>query len=119
MTQNITLTPGLDGGKADFFRDVVHQYRGLARAENLRECIAGINDLEPMPNAIIHTGDMTQHGQATEFAHARSLLAVLDVPLYVTPGNRDGREGIARAFANGGYRMPIAPTFAMQSRSIR
>ena len=89
-----------------------------ARVEILRECIADINDLDPMPDAVIHTGDMTQHGQAAEFAHARSLLAVLDVPLYVTPGNRDGREGIARALVDGGYRMPILPSFAMQSSSI-
>ena len=30
-----------------------------ARAENLRECIADINGLDPMPDAVIHTGDMT------------------------------------------------------------
>ncbi len=35
-----------------------------ARAENLRACIADINRLDPMPDAVIHTGDMTQHGQA-------------------------------------------------------
>ena len=36
MTQNITLTPGPDGGKANFIRDVLHEYRGLAR-EQLKE----------------------------------------------------------------------------------
>ncbi len=77
-----------------------------ARAENLRECIADINGLDPIPDAVIHTGDMTQHGQAAEFAHARSLLAALEAPLYVTPGNRDGREGLARAFAGDGYMVP-------------
>ena len=77
-----------------------------ARAENLRECIADINGLDPMPDAVIHTGDMTQHGQAAEFAHARSLLAALEAPLYVIPGNRDGREGMVRAFAGDGYMMP-------------
>ena len=77
-----------------------------ARAENLRACIDDINGLDPMPDAVIHTGDMIQHGQAAEFAHARSLLAALEVPLYVTPGNRDGREGTARAFAGDGYMMP-------------
>ncbi len=80
-----------------------------ARAENLRECVADINGLDPMPDAVIHTGDMTQNGQAAEFAHARALLAALKMPLYVTPGNRDGREdrkGMARAFAGDGYMLP-------------
>jgi len=92
-----------------------------ARAENLRECIADINDLDPMPDAVIHTGDMTQHGQAEEFAHARPLLAVLEVPLYVTPGNRDGREGMARAFADDGYMMPDCAFvhYAVEKHSVR
>ena len=34
------------------------------RAENLRACIADINDLDPLPDAVIHTGDITQHGRA-------------------------------------------------------
>jgi len=76
------------------------------RAENLRDCIADINDLDPLPDAVIHTGDMTQNGQAAEFAHAQALLAALEVPFYVTPGNRDGREEMVRAFAGDGRMMP-------------
>ena len=77
-----------------------------ARAENLRACIADINDLDPLPDAVIHTGDITQHGRAAEFAHARALLQTLEAPLYVTPGNRDGRDGVVRAFAGDGYFIP-------------
>ena len=77
-----------------------------ARAENLRACIADINDLDPLPDAVIHTGDITQHGRAAEFAHARALLQTLEAPLYVTPGNRDGRDGVVGAFAVDGYIMP-------------
>ncbi len=77
-----------------------------ARAENLRACITDINDLDPLPDAVIHTGDITQHGRAAEFAHARALLQTLEAPLYVTPGNRDGRDGVVGAFAVDGYIMP-------------
>ena len=76
------------------------------RAENLRACIADINALDPLPDAVIHTGDITQHGRAAEFAHARALLQTLEAPLYVTPGNRDGRDGVVGAFAVDGYIMP-------------
>ena len=80
-----------------------------ARTENLRACVADINGLDPKPNAVIHTGDITQHGKAAEFAHARSLLAKLEAPLYVIPGNRDGRERMVQSFATDGY---ILPEFA-------
>ncbi len=92
-----------------------------ARAENLRECIADINGLEPLPDAVIHTGDMTQHGLAAEFAQARALLAELEAPLYVTPGNRDGSKGMASAFAGDGY-MKSAGAFvhyAVETHPVR
>ncbi|MBT3989283.1 MAG: phosphodiesterase [Rhodospirillaceae bacterium] len=73
------------------------------RAENLQACITDINSLNPLPDAVIHTGDLTQHGQPAEFAHARELLAALNAPFYITPGNRDGRDGIAEAFAKEEY----------------
>ena len=94
----ITDTHLADSGESDpVFR---------ARADNLRQCISDINGLDPKPDAVIHTGDMTQHGRVAEFAHARALLAALEAPLYVTPGNRDGRRGMARAFAGDGHMTP-------------
>lgn len=88
-----------------------------ARAKNLRACIADINSLNPLPDAVIHTGDMTQNGKAAEFSWARKLLAPLNPPLYVIPGNRDGldnRDEMERAFANDGY-MKSADGFVLYS----
>jgi len=76
------------------------------RSENLRACIDDINKLNPKPNAVIHTGDMTQNGKASEFARARSIFSKLEAPLYVIPGNRDGREEMIRSFAAEGYLVP-------------
>jgi len=64
---------------------------GAGRAENLRRCIADINRLEPGADAVLHTGDMTQMGRDGEFAFAREILSGLRAPMFVTPGNRDGR----------------------------
>lgn len=76
---------------------------GAARAENLRRCVADIANVTPRPQIAIHSGDMTERGRDEEFAHARDILAQLDIPLYVIPGNRDARAGMRRAFADGGY----------------
>lgn len=48
--------------------------------------------LDPLPHTVIHTGDMTHTGAPEAFAHARDILAGLPMPLYTTPGNRDGRD---------------------------
>ena len=33
------------------------------RAEDLRRCVADINRLKPLPDAVIHTGDVTHEGE--------------------------------------------------------
>ncbi len=71
-----------------------------ARAADLRRAVADINDLETPPDAVIHTGDMTQNAQPEEYARAREILGSLRAPLYVTPGNRDSRTEIAAAFSD-------------------
>ena len=67
---------------------------GQARADNLRRCVGHISRLDPLPHAVIHTGDMTHTGEPEAFAHARDLMAGLPMPLYTTPGNRDGRDAV-------------------------
>ncbi len=78
------------------------------RADNLRRCVADINRLRP--DAVIFTGDTVQHGQPEEYARLRALLAPLEPPLYIIPGNRDDRDALRAAFndhaylpANGGF----------------
>jgi 3',5'-cyclic AMP phosphodiesterase CpdA len=41
------------------------------------------------PDAVVVTGDLTQHARAAEFAAAQAWLAGLRVPLSVQPGNHD------------------------------
>ena len=71
------------------------------RAENLKRCVADINRLSP--DAVIFTGDTVQHGAADEYARLKALLAPLEAPLYVIPGNRDDRDALRAAFGDLDY----------------
>lgn len=82
ITDTHIMAPG-DGGPV-----------GAARADDLRRCVEHMSRLDPLPEAVIHTGDMTQTGDPEAFAHARDIMAGLPMPLYATPGNRDGRDGL-------------------------
>ena len=84
------------------------QPQGWSRAENLRRCVADIN--RQRPDVVIHTGDMVQHGLPEEYAHLRAILAPLEAPLYVIPGNRDEREALRAAFGDHGH-LPREGTF--------
>ena len=71
------------------------------RAENLERCVADIN--RQQPDAVVFTGDTVQHGQAEEYARLRALLAPLEAPLYLIPGNRDDNETLRAAFNDLAY----------------
>ena len=71
------------------------------RADCLRQTIADIN--AQRPDVVVMTGDTVQHGQPDEYARLRTLLAPLQAPLYVVPGNRDDKHAMRTAFPDHAY----------------
>ena len=71
------------------------------REDGLRRCVADINHQDP--DAVIFTGDTVQHGQPEEYALLRELLAPLQAPLYLIPGNRDDNGTLRAAFGDKSY----------------
>jgi len=68
------------------------------RADCLRRCIADINLHQP--DAVVFTGDTVQHGQPEEYVRLRELLAPLEAPLFLVPGNRDDKNEMCAAFSD-------------------
>ncbi|MDH3467824.1 MAG: metallophosphoesterase [Gammaproteobacteria bacterium] len=80
------------------------------RAEDLRRCVADINRLNPLPDAVIHTGDLTHEGDPEAYALARDILSELVPPFYPIPGNCDNRAALADTFGNA-VLMPLHGAF--------
>lgn len=76
-------------------------------AEFLERAVAALNALVPRPDIVVLTGDLVDHGAPEEYAHLRQLLAPLQMPCFVIPGNHDGREALRQAFRHDGY-LPAA-----------
>jgi Icc protein len=72
-----------------------------SRAENLRQCVADIN--RQGVDVVVHTGDSVHHGVAEEYALLREILAELEPPLFITPGNRDQQAALRTAFSDFSY----------------
>jgi 3',5'-cyclic AMP phosphodiesterase CpdA len=72
-------------------------------APYLARAIVRLNALVPRPDAVVVTGDLVDHGELEEYAHLRELLAPLQMPVFVIPGNHDRREPLRAAFAGDGY----------------
>jgi 3',5'-cyclic-AMP phosphodiesterase len=65
----------------------------------------------PRPDAVLVTGDLTDHATDAEYEQVRELLAPLGDPLYVVAGNHDDRRALHRHFGvPGGDGEPIQYT---------
>ena len=67
-------------------------YAGLAAA------IVRIGGLDPQPDLLVATGDLTADGKPEEYAALRGLLSGLAMPYLLLPGNHDIRENLRDAF---------------------
>jgi Icc protein len=75
----------------------------------LAAAVATVAALEPAPDAVLVSGDLTDHGSAQEYARVRELLAPLPMPVHVLPGNHDDRAALREHFG-----LPGAPDDPLQ-----
>jgi 3',5'-cyclic-AMP phosphodiesterase len=66
----------------------------------LARAIAHLNALDPAPDTVLITGDLTNDGDAAVWAALMDRLAGLHAPVCAVPGNHDGRELMRHAFAH-------------------
>jgi 3',5'-cyclic AMP phosphodiesterase CpdA len=72
-------------------------------ASALERAVSALNRLDPSPDVVVLTGDLVESGEPEEYAHLRSLLAPLRIPIFAIPGNHDAREPMREAFIEDGY----------------
>jgi 3',5'-cyclic-AMP phosphodiesterase len=64
----------------------------------LAAAVASVRALEVDPDAVLISGDLADHAVDVEYEQVRELLAPLEAPLYVLPGNHDDRLALRRHF---------------------
>jgi 3',5'-cyclic AMP phosphodiesterase CpdA len=73
-------------------------YGKVDTAAALTRCIGELNRLRPRPQIVVVTGDLADTPTADEYAHLNRLLAPLEIPIAVIPGNHDARALVRAAF---------------------
>jgi len=66
--------------------------------EALAAAVESVGRILPPPDAVLVTGDLTEHGAETEYEELDRLLAPLGAPLHVLAGNHDDRAALRRRF---------------------
>ena len=78
----------------------------IESADLLKQAVANIKENLPklgQVDAIIATGDISDNGTTDSYALFRELIAPLELPFYVIPGNHDRRESMREVFADQSY----------------
>jgi 3',5'-cyclic-AMP phosphodiesterase len=63
----------------------------------LEAAVRSVLALDPLPDAVVVTGDLADGALPAEYARVRELLEPLPMPVHVLPGNHD--EGVAADYA--------------------
>jgi Icc protein len=69
----------------------------------LQRAVAHINALVPRPDVVLASGDLVDAGRPEEYRRLRGILAALQMPVYLIPGNHDARANLRAAFPDHRY----------------
>lgn len=96
-------------------------YRVVETDKFLPPAVAAVSALDPRPDFVLITGDLTDFGRAEEYAHLRDMLDALPMPYYLMPGNHDAREALCAAFPEHSYlrQMPGVVQYAIDVGNVR
>lgn len=78
-------------------------YNRVDTAAAAEATVAHINAMADRIDAVLVTGDVVDAGSAAEYAEARKILDVLEMPYYVIPGNHDHAATMMSSFADHAY----------------
>ena len=73
-------------------------YGRVPVGENLSLCVQHINRLNPQPDIVLLTGDITSGGRTAEAEQAARILTRLRCPFYLVPGNHDDPVALYEIF---------------------
>lgn len=72
-------------------------------ADFLARAVAKLNRLDPQPDFLLVTGDLVDRGTQDEYERLKELLALLAMPVRLSLGNHDGRDGFRAVFGANEY----------------
>jgi Icc protein len=63
-------------------------------AEALAAAVRAVSEVEPLPGALLLTGDLTDHASAAEYERVAELIEPLTMPIHLLAGNHDEADAM-------------------------
>jgi 3',5'-cyclic-AMP phosphodiesterase len=73
-------------------------WNGVDPAARLEATVTAVRQLRPQPDAVLLSGDLAENATDAEYSRLRELLAPIEAPVCVLPGNHDDRGALRRHF---------------------
>lgn len=86
---------------------------GAGPAAGLQLALARVLALDPRPDCVVITGDLTDHGRPDEYAALRDIIGDFPLPLHLTTGNHDDRDALLGAFGGEAHYAVEYPGFTL------
>jgi Icc protein len=67
-------------------------------AAGLQLALARVMALDPLPDCVVITGDLVDHGRLDEYEALRAIVGTFPLPLHLVTGNHDNRETLLDEF---------------------
>ena len=74
-------------------------YDEVDTALHLAETVQQINRMRPLPDVVMITGDLVEHGDKAGYRYFLELIKPLKMPVYVLPGNHDNPQVMTDVFS--------------------
>lgn len=78
--------------------DIGEKFLGVDTFLTLREAVEITKSLDPLPSAIIVTGDLAESGDAATYRRFREIFELLPIAVFVVPGNHDNELAMDDVF---------------------
>lgn len=71
--------------------------------DRMLDAVAHIKKMNPQPDLLMVTGDLSNHGNEADYIRVREALQQLEMPIHIIPGNHDRRSVLRKVFADHTY----------------
>jgi len=72
-------------------------------AATLKNTVTALNNMATRPDAVVASGDLAADGTVDQYRIFHELVADLEIPLFLVPGNHDDRSALRSVFSDHDY----------------
>lgn len=84
-------------------RSIVFPSGELDLYDELLRTVGKLKSMAPRPDLVMVTGDLANHGKASDYRRVKSALDGMGIPYYLVVGNHDSRAELRRIFPEHSY----------------